>query len=189
MRRMMMAAMAMLSAQGWAATFSPGTYIVEGGSYSITVDQEGDKLIVVEPNKRSEYAPQGDGSFTFYNPNTDATYGLRVIDDHTIEAFKPGQPGNVPTRLVRLGGAPDAGPAPSGDEEEKWSKLADHYSARIGSDPANAQSWVACSAVALRRSTASKAEADAYAHQMAGMLKQLDAASSPCPDVILPENW
>jgi hypothetical protein len=39
----------------------------------------------------------------------------------------------------------------------------------------------------MKRSTANPSESDAYAAQMAAMLRQMDAAASPCPEVI--PNW
>jgi hypothetical protein len=165
-----------------------GTYMVEGGSYTIELRQDGDTLVVVESNKESPYARQADGSYTFYNENTDTTYGIRVLDANTIEAFKPDYPDNPGTRLVRMGGAAagaggDAAPA----DADRYGALAEHYAGLIQSDPDNVQSWTACAAVAMKRSTSNPSESDAYAAQMAGMLQQMDAAASPCPDVI--PNW
>lgn len=168
-----------------AQSGASGTYMVEGGSYMITVEQSGDSLVVVEPNKRSEYALQADGSYHFYNPNTDATYGIRVIDANTIEAFKPYVDG-APTRLVRMGGAAAPVQLDAGTTDH-YEALAEQYSAMIESDPDNVQSWAACAAVALKRSMSNPPEADAYAAQMAAMLQAMDAAGSPCPEVI--PNW
>lgn len=174
-----------LAQQAGSAT---GTYMVEGGSYMIELRQDGDTLVVVEPNKESPYARQADGSYAFYNPNTDTTYGIRLLDANTIEAFKPDYPDNPATRLVRMGGAPMAsdadadGAAPA--DADRYSALADHYAGLIGSDPDNVQSWTACAAVAMKRSASNPAESDAYAAQMAGMLRQMDAAASPCPELI-----
>lgn len=179
---------------GWAAPllaqqppFSDGTYVLEGGSYSITVQREGDTLVVVEPNKRSVYKRQGDGSYHFYNPNTDATYGIRVVDEQTIEAFKPFQDGNSPTRLVRSGGRPSA-PAVAAAKPpvNTAAELAERYKERSLSDPENAQAWTACAAAALKRSQATAAEADAYGARMAEVLRLIlvDPSKSPCEDAI-----
>ena len=176
---------AIVSATAVAQTAN-GTYMVEGGSYSITVEQDGDSLVVVEPNKRSEYVRQPDGSFHFYNPNTDATYGIRVLDERTIEAFKPFVDGNAPTRLVLMGGG-GAGGGVSAGGEDRFGAMAEQYAAMIESDPDNVQSWTACAAVAMKRSMSNDGEADAYAAQMAEMMRMMDAASSPCPEVI--PNW
>lgn len=178
-------ATAAMAQQAGSAT---GTYMVEGGSYMIELRQDGETLVVVEPNKESPYARQADGSYAFYNPNTDTTYGIRILDANTIEAFKPDFPDNPATRLVRMGGAvasggEDAAPA----DADRYGALAEHYAGLIESDPANVQSWTACAAVAMKRSTSNPSESDAYAAQMAGMLQQMDAAASPCPEVI--PNW
>ncbi len=180
-------ATAAMAQQAGSAT---GTYMVEGGSYMIELRQDGDTLVVVEPNKESPYARQGDGSYTFYNENTDTTYGIRILDANTIEAFKPDYPDAPATRLVRMGGpvadAGDGGDAAPADAD-RYGALAEEYANRIESDPANVQSWTACAAVAMKRSTANPSESDAYAAQMAAMLRQMDAAASPCPEVI--PNW
>jgi hypothetical protein len=159
-----------------------GTYVDVASGYSIDVKMDGDTLVVVEPNKTSPYEKQGDGTYQFTNPNNDITYGIRVIDDRTIEAFKPGSD-NPPTRLSLLGSAAGATSADVADSE-KWEKLAGEYSDRIGSDPNNVQAFTACAAVAMKRSVSSQEEADAYSAQMASMLHQMDASSNPCPEVI-----
>jgi hypothetical protein len=178
-----MVAMATASAQSTGS--ASGTYMVEGGSYMIELREEGNALVVVEPNKESAYALQADGSYTFYNPNTDTNYGIRILDANTIEAFKPDYPDNPGTRLVRMGGgmASDAGAVDSG-ESDRYGAMAEHYAGLIETDPVNVQAWTACSAVALKRSMSNPGEADAYAAQMVAMLQLMDVSSSPCPDAI-----
>jgi hypothetical protein len=173
---------AALSLAAAAGAEPGGTYVIENGGYSIDVKMDGGNLVVVEPNKTSTYEQQADGTYHFTNPNNGVTYGIRVIDDRTIEAFKPGTD-NPPTRLTLLG---SAGGGTSADvaDSEKWEKVAQQYSDRIQSDPANMQANVACAAVAMKRSVASKDEADAYAAEMMAMLRQMDASSSPCPEVM-----
>jgi NADH:ubiquinone oxidoreductase subunit B-like Fe-S oxidoreductase len=68
--------------------------------------------------------------------------------------------------------------------DEQWVNLAEQYRARTQTDPANVQAWTACAAVAMKRAVGTKKDADRYAQQMATMLKQMDARSSPCTDVI-----
>lgn len=169
---------------GLAHTNPPtsGTYMLEGGSYIITLAMDGENLMVEEPNKISPYSPQQDGSFHFFNPNTNTNFGIRKIDDRAIEAFKPGT-SQPPSRLVLISGAVPSSEAISNSESEKWENIANDYMERSQSDPANVQSWTACGAVALKRSLSSKADADAYAGQMAMMLRQMSATSSPCPEV------
>ena len=164
-----------------------GTYVIDGGGYSIELRTEGDNLVVVEPNKTSTYVRQADGSFHFTNPNNGILYGIRVIDDSTIEAFKPGSDG-APTVLKRFGtpgGATNTDVASS----EQFEAIANKYLELSQSDPDNAQTHSACAALALKRSQASKDEADAYAVQMAAMIRQLlvDPSVNPCPDVFL--SW
>lgn len=162
---------------------TPGTYILEGGSYTMSVEMVDGMLVVHEPNKDSPYSPQADGSYQFYNDNNGQTYGIRVIDERTLEAFKPGT-SNPPSRLVLLNSAVQTGEAVASDESERWEELAMQYLERSQTDPANVQSWTACGAVAMKRSTSSQEEADQYAAQMAAMLQQMDAGSSPCPEVM-----
>ena len=181
-----------LSTAAAAQKVSNGTYVLEGGSYSIEVVQDGDNLVVVEPNKRSPYIRQPDGNFHFYNPNTDTVYGIRVIDDRTIEAFKPFQNGNVPTRLVRVGGAPQQeAPSEAVSAGNDHGAIADRYQQLAQSDPDNVQAWTACAAAAKKRELATSAEADAYAAQMADVLKLIlvDPSRSPCEDAIPASAW
>lgn len=180
---------------GWApgtpaspkpAKFIDGTYVLEGGSYSLDVKQEGEDLVVVEPNKTSRYELQRDGTYRFTNPNNGISYWLRVIDDRTIEAFKK-EGGNVPSRLVRVGGSPGPASAPPNPAAE----IAERYKALSQSDPDNAQAWTACAAAALKRSLATRAEADAYGAEMVQVLKLIvvDPSRSPCEDAIPETLW
>lgn len=179
-------AMGASAAGAQSATLTDGTYMVQGGSYSIDVKKDGANIVIVEPNKTSEYQyhPEA-GDYEFYNANTDATYTIAVIDDHTIAAGKK-VPGNQPTTLTLIGGAPGSGGGASESDEDRYGKLAEKYADLAQNDTANIQSWTACSAVALKRSTANPAEADAYSNQMASMMKQIlvDPSQSPCPEVM-----
>ena len=180
-------ALAMLvSATAQAATITPGTYMLEGGSYTITIESDGDGLLVREPNKDSPYTRFDEDEFHFWNDNTQTNYGLRYLDDRSIEAFKPDVPGNVGSRLVLVGGG--SGIVES-DDSERWEQLAQDYSARIDSDPANVQAWAACAGVAMKRSVSTVEDADAYARQMAQMLQQMMPAGSPSPCAeVMPDN-
>jgi hypothetical protein len=163
-----------------AADVTPGTYMLEGGSYSIEIQPDGDGLVVVEPNKQSPYTRYDDDEFHFYNPNTDTNYGIRYLDERTIEAFKPDQPGNVGSRLVLMSRS-GADAIVENDDSARWEALAEEYAARIESDPDNVQAWAACAGVAMKRSVSTVPDADAYAQQMAQMLQQLMPAGSPSP--------
>ena len=180
-------ALAMLvSSTAQAATITPGTYMLEGGSYTITIETDGDGLLVREPNKDSPYTRFDEDEFHFWNDNTQTNYGLRYLDDRSIEAFKPDVPGNVGSRLVLVGGG--SGIVES-DDSERWEQLAQDYSARIESDPANVQAWAACAGVAMKRSVSTVEDADAYARQMAQMLQQMMPAGSPSPcGEVMPDN-
>ena len=172
------------SASAFAADITPGTYMLEGGSYTITIDKDGNGLVVREPNKSSPYTRFDDDEFHFWNENTQTNYGLRYIDARTIEAFKPDVPDNVPSRLVLMGSSTDA--VLESADSERWEQLAEQYSARIEGDPDNAQAWSACAAVAMKRGISTVADADAYAAQMKQMLALMmgEGSASPCPEVI-----
>ena len=161
--------------------------MLEGGSYVIEVQRDGDGLLVVEPNKRSPYAWHSGRDFHFYNPNTDTTYGIRVIDARTIAAFKPFVDGNVASTLVLIGGATGTQQEDLGDPS--YEAVAEKYAAMIETDAANAQAWSACAASALKYSMATTAEADAYAQQMIGMLRLMDTAATPCEDALPSRLW
>ena len=163
-----------------AADVTPGTYMLEGGSYMIEVQADGDGLLVVEPNKNSPYTRVDDDEFHFWNDNTQTNYGIRYLDDRTIEAFKPDQPDNVASRLVLVGGG-GADAVVENDDSARWEALAEEYAARLESDPANIQAWAACAGVAMKRSVSTQADADAYAQQMAQMLQQIMPGGSPSP--------
>lgn len=178
------------------ASINEGTYQIAGGGYQISVERDGDAIVVVEPNKRSRYTPQPDGTFHFTNPTNGVLYGLRRIDAATIEAFKPDRPDAPPTRLARLGGAPAVVSTPlppslAANEPASVGDVALKYRQQALSDPDNAQTWTACAAAAHKRHLANPGEADAFGAQMATVLKQIavDPAHSPCPDAIPEALW
>lgn len=172
----------------WATT--DGTYVMEGGVYSIDVRFGPQTLTVVEPNKTSIYQQQGSSNeYWFTNTtNQNILYGLRVVDDVTLEAFKPNQPGNIPTTL-RLRQPYGVGNEPAEDVAEAAQALADHYMALTESDPINAQTWTQCASVAMVRAMLPEQQADETALQAATLLKMIsvDTSRSPCADAI-PEN-
>lgn len=180
-----LALLAALPAAAFAANVTPGTYMLEGGSYMIEIQANGDGLLVVEPNKQSPYTRIDDDEFHFWNDNTQTNYGIRYLDARTIEAFKPDVPGNVGSRLVLVGGAGPEAVVETADSA-RYEALAQEYFGKLETDPDNVQTWTACAGVAMKRSISTVADADAYATQMAAMLQQMmpAGASSPCPEVM-----
>lgn len=177
-----------LSCGAWAGT--DGTYVLEGGSYSIDVKFAPGTLTVIEPNKHSLYHEgEKPNEYLFTNPTNNVRYGMRVIDDATLEAFKP-VPGNVPTRL-KLRRAPTAAELPSDDVANTADAIAEYYFELSTSDPVNAQTWTQCAAAAMTRSTLPKQQADETAVQAATLLKMISGnrSGSPCPDAISDAAW
>ncbi|HBK45374.1 MAG TPA: hypothetical protein DDZ67_02840 [Xanthomonadaceae bacterium] len=175
-----------------AQALTPGTYAMEGGSYRIRIEQSDDGLLVREPNKDSTYLRQDDGSYHFYNPNTGTTYGLRVVDGRSIEAFKPFAEGGTPTRLVLLAAAssgPSAGPGSAAGDA--IAGVARKYEALARSDPGNAHVWSACAAAAQSRATSNDAEFTEYVGLLMQMLRPISTTpgATPCPDAIPQALW
>jgi len=178
------------SASAGAAAFASGVYVMDGGSYSARIERDGADLVVTESNKVSRYTAQSDGVWHFHDPNTGTGFGLRVIDGRTIEAFKPQQAGNVPTRLTLVGGGPMA-VAQVKTASSNMNAIAERYKQQSMEDPGNTQVWVACSLAAHKRAMAPGAEADIYGAQMAQVLKQImvDTSATPCADAIPADLW
>jgi hypothetical protein len=172
-----------------ASAGTNGTYVMDGGAYSINVEFVPDGLQIVEPNKTSLYTPTAAGVYEFTNPTNGIRYGLRVIDDSTIEAFKPGS-SDAATVLKRSGSN-----LIEVDEDsptyEKYSAIADKYMSLSQSDPDNVHVWAACGAAALAFVHMSEADALQTAGQSAMLLKQIivDGSSTPCADAIPASVW
>ncbi|MGH8178981.1 MAG: hypothetical protein ACREV5_22195 [Steroidobacter sp.] len=166
-----------------------GTYVMDGGAYSINVEFVAEGLQIVEPNKTSLYTSTSPGVYEFTNPNNGIHYGLRVIDENTIEAFKPGsaQPGTV---LKRSGGA-----AMVVDEDNPnyahYAGIAEKYASMIESDPDSVHAWSACAAAALAWAHMPAAEATQLVIQSATMLKSImgEGSPTPCDDAIPGKFW
>ncbi|BAN45737.1 hypothetical protein [Metapseudomonas resinovorans] len=162
-----------------------GTYVIEGGSYSMTVEQEGNALVVVDGNKRSRYEPQGDGSYRYYNPVSGSTFSLRFDDHGRVEADRVPSEG-TPSILARVD-APIA--ADAATDNQAHLAIAQRYSELAQNDPDNAQAWTMCAAVAFKRSQSDGEDFSRYARQMADNLKLMDANGNPCSDAIPDVYW
>jgi hypothetical protein len=169
-----------------AGTYSTGT------GYSIDVRAEGDSLVVVEPNKRSEYRRIAPGSnvYRFHNPNTGSTFALTVVNKTTLMASRFNSAGEVLPNGTELrlvgGGASQARPA---DEStyKAMEAVAQKYLKLAQTDTANAQAWSFCGLAAMARA---HGQNDQQVQQAATALKSIATTSqSPCPDAITPAVW
>jgi hypothetical protein len=170
--------------------------------YSIAVQPQGNDLKVNEAGTDRIYVGQGDGSYRYTSQTTGSTFELRFRDRGSVTALKLGS-GNAPTLLVRNGGpapeetaAPVASPpavaaSPGAPPASPYLAVAERYQALALSDKKDVQSWAFCSAAALKRSMATKDEADAYGREAAERLASIsvDPDRNPCPDAIPAELW
>lgn len=81
-----------------------GLYATTENNYRIEVRFEPGKLIVVEPNKTSDYIQRPNSAiYDFKNPTNGIVYVLEVADGgKALKAYKPGTPENVTAlKLVR----------------------------------------------------------------------------------------
>lgn len=191
-----------------AQAIPAGTYSIPESGYSITIEPRGADLSVNEAGKVRIYANRGAGSYQYRSDITGATYELRYRDRGSVSALRLGS-GGAPTVLVRRGGpAPEPSkpaPAPAPAVAEKpaapvvpatpppspYLAVAEKYQALALSDKKDVQSWAFCSAAALKRSMATKAEADDYGREAARRLASIsvDPDRNPCPDAIPAELW
>lgn len=163
-----------------------GTYVLENGNYSINVEQEGKNLVVVEPNKRSLYKNQGDGSYEFYNANTGSTFSLRFLDEYTLKADRVPSVG-TPSILKRK---PAPAVARAATENKNHNTIAAHYSELARTDTLNTQAWTTCAAVAFKRSQSEDQDFARYADQAVRGLKLILVNNqNPCPDAIPDVYW
>lgn len=186
-----------------------GTYSMPDSGYSIVVQPQGNDLLVNEAGTNRTYTGQGDGSYRYTSQITGSTYELRFRDRGSVTALKLGS-GSAPTLLIRNGGwapeekpaaapagtapAPEpvkASPPPGAPAPSPYLAVAERYQALALSDKKDVQSWAFCSAAALKRSMATKADADAYGREAAERLASIsvDPGRNPCPDAIPNELW
>jgi len=182
--RVALAALAMAcSAQALAVE---GTFALEDGSYSITVEEADGNLVVVEPNKRSVYTPDGSGAYTFHNDNTGSDFYMRVLDDNTLEAGRLPQTG-TPSILKKVD---TAGAMAAIESNDEYTAIAERYASLAETDPDNTQAWSMCAAAAFKRAMSDEAGFAAYATQTAAVLQQiLVGSANPCPDAIPAQYW
>lgn len=202
----MIAALVMIAATPAAAQSIPaGTYSMPDSGYSIVVQPQRDDLLVDEAGKQRRYVKVSPSTYEYRSDVTDATYQLVYRDRGSVSAMKKGS-GNAPTLLVRQGGAAPEETAtatkpmltvdptiatPSNTSANQYLKVAERYQALTLTDKKDVQTWAFCSAAALKRSMATKDEADAYGREAAERLSSIsvDPARNPCPDAIPGELW
>lgn len=165
-----------------------GTYSIQNGYYSIDARFEENKLVIVEPNKTSTYLKNSSGDYIFTNPTNNITYGMRVLDDKTLEAFKPGVPNSTTVLTLQSASAK----ASSEDKGNQMKALADKYFKLAESDSNNVHTWANCASVALAYSSLSLEKAKEMELQAATLIKLSQspvANSSPCSEVISNKTW
>ena len=196
LRGAIMAALLHCAVPALAQTMAPGTYAMPESGYSIVIRPQGDDLLVNEAGKDRTYTRTGPGIYAYTSQITGATYELRYRDRGSVTAMKLGS-GNTPTLLVRQGGAlpedasPPVAPVAPAAPASPFLAVAEKYQALALTDKKDVQSWAFCSAAALKRSMATKDEADAYGREAAGRLASIsvDPARNPCPDAIPETLW
>lgn len=168
---------------------SDGTYVMDGGAYSINVKFVSEGLEIIEPNRTSLYTPTGAGVYEFTNPNNGIRYGIRVIDDSTIEAFKPGS--SNPATTLKLSGSNLLENPEDSPTYAHYSAIAEKYMTLSQTDPDNVHVWAACGAAALAFVHQSEEDALQTASQSAMLLKQIivDGSGTPCSDAIPASVW
>src|SRR5690606_32011913 len=81
-----------------------GIYAATDSNYRIEVRFKNGKLLVVEPNKTSEYVQRPDAPdvYEFQNPTNGIRYVLQTMNDGSLRAYKPESPQNFTTlKLVQ----------------------------------------------------------------------------------------
>ena len=96
------------SATANAAALKDGTYATADTAYQIEVRFSGSTLTVVEPNKTSIYTQTGTGRYEFRNPTNGILYGLQIVNNKTLMAFKPPSSPSTGTQLNLIRSAPSA---------------------------------------------------------------------------------
>lgn len=156
-----------------------GQFQIEGGSYRVQVSQEGQELVVHEPNRVTRYELDKDDLYTSYHPGYDRTYYIDVLDQNQLKIgfFGSGRS----DILRRVDGASGANPHQA---------ISEKYLALAGDDPANAQTWAYCAAVASERALKSPEQFEPFAREAAKQLQLIYVGKgNPCPDAIPSQLW
>ena len=167
---------------------SSGTYVVDGGSYSVVVEASGDELVVIEPNKRSVYRRHGKTKeFRAFHESSSSTFTMTVVDDRTLRASRI--PQTIPPTMLRLVGAAAAKTA--ADKQQRFEAIAERYRVLAEGDTDNAQTWSFCAAAAKGWALKSEIDAATYAWRAGQQLKTImvDPTSTPCRDAIPQSLW
>ena len=182
-------ALLLLAAPAWAqARLTPGTYAMQDGSYQVKVWLEGADLVTEDIYKKTTYAPAGEGEWRYSSDVTGATYAISVVDADTLQASKPLEPGNVPTRLLLQSAADGSGGAVPASP---YAALAEKYRQLAEDDPDNVQAHAFCAVAAQKRAVSNDADFAAYVAVMKQVLGSIlvDSGASPCTDVVPQEMW
>lgn len=165
-----------------------GSYVTSDGLYTIIIRYEADNTVtILEPNKESNYHPLGDDVYAFKNPVNNIDYRLKVIDNKTIDCYKPATPDNV-TRVTFTG---SQNVAFSKTEIDRLKGIEKFYLDKIKSDPANTQTWTFCAAAAMAHIYYNEEGYKKYAARAAKNLKLItvDKSTCPCSNAIPNDIW
>lgn len=66
-----------------------GPYADASGQAAVELQPAGDALYLIIGDRITGYHRQGEGLYHYYDAEADVTYALRVLDEETVEWFKP----------------------------------------------------------------------------------------------------
>lgn len=168
----------------WAQSRS-GNYTTSDGNYTIEVKFENGKLILVEPNRTSEYTPIGGNKYQFVHTNG-TTYYLESVNETTLASSTSRN--SSKTYLTFSG---ESFEMPSQALNGEFEAIYNKYLGLMETDAGDAQTWAFCAAAALARAQFNGEGSEAYLTGVVLSMKQIlpNVTSCPCEDAIPAAVW
>lgn len=165
-----------------AQTLKKGNYTSSDGRYTVSVEQDGALISLIEPNKKNVYKKTNANYYRHADPQYGAFY-LRVVSEHKFYSGKT----NSNEILFTADNTDSEEPITSADN----CPLYDKYLKLSKTDTEEAQAWSFCAAAALAKCTYNAAASLAYVKTIIESLKSIlvDQNKCPCEDVITKAEW
>lgn len=165
-----------------AQTLKKGNYTSSDGKYTVSVEQNGSLISIIEPNKKNTYKKANANYFYHADPKYGEFY-VRVVSDSKFYSGKTNGGENLFT-------------ANNSESEETITSadncpLYDKYLKLSKNDPEETQAWSFCAAAALAKCTYNPTASVAYVKAIIESLKSIlvDQSKCPCEDVITKAEW
>jgi len=165
-----------------AQALQTGNYTSSDGNYTVSIEQNGDEISLIEPNKSNIYKKTTSDYYYHTEPKYN-TYYVRLVGNNKFYSGK----NDGKEFLFTLSSTNPSEAIESVDN----CPLYDKYLKLSQEDPVEVQAWTFCGAAAIAKCTYNAEASQSYNKTIIAGLKAIleDQNRCPCEDVISKSEW